>query len=159
MWCYIKFTFFCTVFNEVGLLVWISFGYLLSVMLTCLQFTVNHSVVSDNIYHCNEFDAWVMDYKNNTVVCMIWLFLSFLPPRYCGPTKSSGAIRTPPRARQTPPEIQLLNVQKGKNCTQITCSVHFVTYKTNMEKWEIMSEWYPGSIRTVSRTQILYLFQ
>jgi len=48
------------------------------------------------------------------------------------------AVRTPPGAVPTPPVIQLLNVQKGINRTQITCSLlaqylHFVMYKTNVE--------------------------
>jgi len=48
------------------------------------------------------------------------------------------AVRTPPGALPTPPVIQLLNVQKGINRTQITCSLlaqylHFVMYKTNVE--------------------------
>jgi len=42
-----------------------------------------------------------------------------------------------PKAVRTPPVIQLLNVQKGINCTNYmltTCSVpSFVMYKTNME--------------------------
>jgi len=51
----------------------------------------------------------------------------------------SGAVRTPPGVVPTPPVIQLLNVQKGINRTQITCSLlaqylHFIMYKTNMEK-------------------------
>jgi len=59
-----------------------------------------------------------------------------------GPTKSRpepfGAVRTPPKAVPTPPVIQLLNIQKGINRTQITCSLlaqylYFVMYKTNME--------------------------
>ena len=32
------------------------------------------------------------------------------------------AVRMPPGAVRTPTKIQLLNVQKGTNCTQITCS-------------------------------------
>jgi len=60
-----------------------------------------------------------------------------------GPTKSrpepSGTVRAKPSGVvRTPPVIQLLNVQKGINRTQITCSLraqylHFVMYKTNME--------------------------
>ena len=42
------------------------------------------------------------------------------------------------KAVPTSPAIQLLNVQKGINRTQITCTLlaqylHFVMYKTNME--------------------------
>jgi len=53
-------------------------------------------------------------------------------------TEPSGAVRTPPGAVPTPPVIQLLNIQKEINRTQITCSllaqyIHFVMYKTNME--------------------------
>ena len=33
------------------------------------------------------------------------------------------AVRTPPGAVPTPPVIQLLNVHKGINRTQITCSL------------------------------------
>jgi len=61
----------------------------------------------------------------------------------CGPTKSrpgpSGTVWTEPfGAVPTPPVIQLFNVYKGINCTQITCSLlaeylNFVMYKTNME--------------------------
>jgi len=57
----------------------------------------------------------------------------------------SGAVRTTPGAVPTPPVIQLLNVQKEINRTQITCSLlaqylHFVMYKMNMEKMrKIMS--------------------
>jgi len=56
-----------------------------------------------------------------------------------------GAVRMPPGAVPTPPVIQLLNIQKEINRTQITCSLlaqylHFVMYKTNMEKMrKIMS--------------------
>jgi len=44
----------------------------------------------------------------------------------------------PPGAVPTSPVIQLLNVEKGINRTQITCSLpaqylNFVMYKTNME--------------------------
>ena len=53
-------------------------------------------------------------------------------------TEPSGAVRTPPGAVPTPPVIQLLNVQKGINRTQIICSLlaqylNFVMYKPNME--------------------------
>ena len=54
-----------------------------------------------------------------------------------GPTKSRPDATV--QIRPEPPVIQLLNVQKGINRTQITCSLlaqylHFVMYKTNMEK-------------------------
>ena len=50
-------------------------------------------------------------------------------------TEPLGAVRTPPGAVPTPPVIQLLNIQKEINRTQITCSLlaqylHFVMYKT-----------------------------
>jgi len=58
-----------------------------------------------------------------------------------GPTKNRPDGPEPPGAVPTLPVIQLLNVQKGINRTQITCSLlaqylHFVIYKTNMEKLE-----------------------
>ena len=51
----------------------------------------------------------------------------------------SGTVQTEPSgAVPTPPVIQLLNVRKGTNRAQITCSLldqylHFVMYKTNTE--------------------------
>ena len=52
--------------------------------------------------------------------------------------RPDGTVRTPPGAVPTPPVIQLLNVQKGINRTQITCSLlaqylNFVMYKTITE--------------------------
>ena len=63
---------------------------------------------------------------------------SYWKPSGAVRTEPSGAIRTPPGAVPTPTVIQLLNIQKEINRTQIICSLlaqhlHFVVYKTNME--------------------------
>ena len=71
-------------------------------------------------------------------------------------TQLSGAVRTAPGAVPTPPVIQLLNVQKGINRTQITCSLlaqylNFVMYKTNTEneKNNVTSR-YAGTYTTIN---------